>query len=66
MEVIHHSKNAIVARLERGIVLKYPRYAWWDYPDAENEHPAVRETKTSFKVEEAILKALGDHPRIVK
>ncbi|PNY25167.1 Uncharacterized protein TCAP_04890 [Tolypocladium capitatum] len=66
VEVIHHSKNAIVARLERGIVLKYPRYAWLDYPNAENEYLAVRETKTSFNVEEAVLNAFGDHPRIVK
>ncbi|GAB0138420.1 hypothetical protein EsDP_00006655 [Epichloe bromicola] len=64
--IIHHSTNAIVGRLEGNIVLKYPRYAWWDFPDAEQKHRAVQEAKTSFLIEGEILKVLGDHPRIVK
>ncbi|KAF4975445.1 hypothetical protein FZEAL_7765 [Fusarium zealandicum] len=66
MAVIHHSHNAIVAKLEPNIVLKYSRYAWWDYPhDAEHE-PVIREAKDSLLIEERILLALGSHPRIIE
>ncbi|KAG5808352.1 hypothetical protein H9Q74_006366 [Fusarium xylarioides] len=64
--IIHHSTNAIVGRLEDNIVLKYPRYAWWDFPDAKQKYRAVQDAKASFFVEGEILKVLGDHPRIVK
>lgn len=66
LAVLHHSQYAVVARLGHGVVLKYPRYAWWDHPDAEKTQRPFREAKTSFHVEEEILKVLGDHPRIVK
>jgi hypothetical protein len=64
--IIHHSTNAIVGRPEDNIVLKYPRYAWWDFPDAEQKYRAVQDAKASLFVEGEILKVLGDHPRIVK
>ncbi|KAG7427706.1 putative serine/threonine-protein kinase [Fusarium oxysporum f. sp. raphani] len=64
--IIHHSTNAIIGRLGDNIVLKYPRYAWWDFPDAEQKHRAVRDAKASFLIEGEVLKLLGDHPRIVK
>ncbi|KAJ0127837.1 Uncharacterized protein HZ326_29062 [Fusarium oxysporum f. sp. albedinis] len=64
--IIHHSTNAIIGRLGDNIVLKYPRYAWWDFPDAEQKHRAVWDAKASFPIEGEVLKLLGDHPRIVK
>jgi hypothetical protein len=64
--IVHHSTNAIIGRLGDNIVLKYPRYAWWDFPDAEQKHRAVRDAKASFLIEGEVLKLLGDHPHIVK
>lgn len=61
-KVLHHSKNAIIARLEHGVVLKYSRYAWWEHPESE----AVKEVKLAFEVEVEILRVLGDHSRIVQ
>ncbi|GKU08304.1 protein kinase protein [Fusarium langsethiae] len=64
--IIHHSTNAIIGKLGDNIVLKYPRYAWWDFPDAEQKHPAVQNAKASFLIEAEILELLGNHPRIVE
>lgn len=61
-EILHHSSNAVVARLGRGIVLKYSRYAWWEHPDSEDAKAAKR----VFEVEPGILRVLGEHPRIVQ
>lgn len=61
-KVLHHSSNAVIARLERGVVLKYSRYAWWEYPESED----VKEAKHAFEVEVEILRVLGHHPRIVQ
>lgn len=61
-KVLHHSRNAVVARLECGVVLKYSRYAWWEHP----ESGVVKEAKHAFEVEATILKALGRHPRIIE
>ncbi|KAF9773911.1 hypothetical protein IL306_008184, partial [Fusarium sp. DS 682] len=64
--IIHHSTNAIIGSLGDNVVLKYPRYAWWDFPDAEQKYSAVRDAKASFFIEGKILELLGSHPRIVK
>ncbi|KAF5019178.1 hypothetical protein F66182_8828 [Fusarium sp. NRRL 66182] len=64
--ILHHSTNAIVGRLGDDTVLKYPRYAWWDFPGAEQKYHLVQTAKASFLTEGEILTILGDHPRIVK
>ncbi|RSL89861.1 hypothetical protein CEP52_014755 [Fusarium oligoseptatum] len=64
-EILHHSQNAVVARVDGDVVLKHSRYAWWDYPGSESML-AVQDAKNSFQVEGEILKVLGEHPRITK
>lgn len=63
-EVLGSGSTSIVGRLGPGVVLKYPRFSWWDSPAIETHH-IVQDIKRSFEVEEQILKILGPHPNLI-
>lgn len=64
-QVLHHSKNAVIARLKPGVVLKHSRYDWWNHPNSMSSEQ-VKDARHAFKVELAILCHLGEHPRTIQ
>lgn len=60
--VLPHSKNAVVARLARGVVLKHSRYAWWHHPECDD----AKDANLASEIESKILRVLWGHPRIVQ
>lgn len=57
-QVLHHSKNAVIARLKPGVVLKRSRFDWWNHPECMSSDQ-VRDARHAFTVELAILHHLG-------
>lgn len=63
--------TSIVGRLKAGVVLKSPRFSWWERSTAAEEegegvHDIVKHIRRSFVVEEQILEILGPHPNLIR
>jgi len=61
--ILGRGSTSVIVRLRPHVVLKYPRYQWWNQQDGQEKF--VDGIKHSFKVEEEILGILGRHPRII-
>lgn len=62
--ILGRGSTSVIVRLRPHVVLKYPRYRWWDQQDGEDKF--VDSIKRSFQVEEEIFGILGSHPRIIR
>jgi hypothetical protein len=66
-EVLSQGSTSFIARTKPGIVVKYPRFKWWDSKAALAEtHTLVKDIKRNFEVEECLLEIIGSHPRIIR
>ncbi len=67
VKVLHYGSTSMIGRLRAGIVLKSPRYSWWDLQKTSSDDQAhVARIRHHFSVEQQILEILGEHPRIIK
>ncbi|CZR52088.1 uncharacterized protein PAC_01965 [Phialocephala subalpina] len=63
--ILGRGSTSIIGRLRPHVVLKYPRFQWWNQQDGK-AHKLADSIRHSFKVEEEILGILGSHPRIIR
>jgi hypothetical protein len=64
-EVLGFGSTSIVGRLKPGVVLKSPRFSWWESTNSE-VYDIVKRVKRNFSVEERILQILGPHPNVIR